>query len=160
MLYFQKLSSSKSSDVAPPSVPHSSSSSSTISAPNTAEKIKRKDSYTNKKERSLTPPPVKQRRSRTRSPVTSESSRNPTEQTDVTPDAKLELDSKTNATNKDKEKRPEWDMFADQDVDSNFDVSRWLVNFIQILKKRKKLKTEFLSTKLYILWPGKIFCLC
>lgn len=28
-----------------------------------------------------------------------------------------------------KEKRNEWDMFADQDVDSNFDVSRKIVNF-------------------------------
>lgn len=34
-----------------------------------------------------------------------------------------------------KEKRTEWDMFADQDVDSNFDVSCWLVKIRLIEQK-------------------------
>lgn len=34
-----------------------------------------------------------------------------------------------------KEKRNDWDMFADQDVDSNFDVSRRLVNVARHIHK-------------------------
>jgi len=41
-----------------------------------------------------------------------------------------QLDSSNSQKNSSvKEKRNEWDMFADQDVDSNFDVSHRIVNF-------------------------------
>lgn len=78
---------------------------------------------------SKSPPTKKERRSRTRSPPTSESSHHRS-------DAKIDQENNAKAANKEKEKRPEWDMFADQDVDSNFDVSRWIVNFIQRIRKK------------------------
>lgn len=71
----------------------------------------------------------KRYRSRSRSPVTSESSRQPIEKAETTPDVgNIQQDNIKNPNSATtKEKRPEWDMFADQDVDSNFDVSCWLV---------------------------------
>lgn len=132
-LNVQKLAGSKQTD-APPSARSNSSSFSE----DTKQNKEKHNSSNNKgrRDRSLTPPPTKKRRSPTRSPLTSESSsRHPIEQADNTPDTKAEEENNKslNNINKDKEKKQEWDMFADQDVDSNFDVSRWLVNFVQIL---------------------------
>lgn len=51
-----------------------------------------------------------------------------------------DMDEDKKIKNSAKEKRPEWDMFADQDVDSNFDVSRLLV-------------TVFIATKIsLVIW--------
>lgn len=50
---------------------------------------------------------------------------------DITPDrtANTENNNKGNVDNRQTRKeRPEWDMFADQDLDSTFDVSQWIVN--------------------------------
>ncbi|XP_061395100.1 serine/threonine-protein kinase PRP4 homolog [Musca vetustissima] len=73
-------------------------------------------------------------RTRSRSPVTSESSRQPTDNADVNSDtgnAPQDNNNKgsnnTTTTAATKEKRPEWDMFADQDVDSNFDSPNTIV---------------------------------
>ncbi|XP_065371849.1 serine/threonine-protein kinase PRP4 homolog [Calliphora vicina] len=130
----KKLAGSKQTDAPrpPPPPAHSISSSSSATNSHNDSDSKRKNSYnSDKKERSATPPPTKQRRSRTRSPLTSESSsRHPTEQNDATPDDKGDQDNNNktaNNTNKEKEKRPEWDMFADQDVDSNFDSPSTIV---------------------------------
>ncbi|KAM7362549.1 pre-mRNA processing factor 4 kinase isoform 1-T1 [Cochliomyia hominivorax] len=117
----KKLASSKQTDA--PAAPGQSTSSSSSVTNSQHDSDKRKNSYnSDKRDRSNTSPPNKQRRSRTRSPLTSESSRHPTEHNDGSSEDKGENNNnKTNNTNKDKEKRPEWDMFADQDVDSNFD---------------------------------------
>ncbi|XP_073816230.1 pre-mRNA processing factor 4 kinase [Musca autumnalis] len=72
----------------------------------------------------------KRLRSRSRSPVTSESSRQPTENAENTPDQQENIkntNNNTTTTSTTKEKRAEWDMFADQDVDSNFDSPNTIV---------------------------------
>uniref|UniRef100_T1PK18 Serine/threonine-protein kinase PRP4 homolog n=1 Tax=Musca domestica TaxID=7370 RepID=T1PK18_MUSDO len=71
----------------------------------------------------------KRYRSRSRSPVTSESSRQPIEKAETTPDVgNIQQDNIKNPNSATtKEKRPEWDMFADQDVDSNFDSPNTIV---------------------------------
>lgn len=56
----------------------------------------------------------------------------PTIEKEEQPPAKPEaFDANASKNSTVKEKRNEWDMFADQDVDSNFDVSRRLVNVEQ-----------------------------
>ncbi|KAI8130981.1 Serine/threonine-protein kinase PRP4 like protein [Lucilia cuprina] len=123
----KKLAGSKQIDAPKPAATPAQSTSSSSSATNSNNgSDKRKNSFSPDKK----PSPIKQRRSRTRSPLTSESSsRHPTEQNDVTPpDSKDDQDNNNKSiNNKEKEKRPEWDMFADQDVDSNFDSPSTIV---------------------------------
>ncbi|XP_059218097.1 serine/threonine-protein kinase PRP4 homolog [Stomoxys calcitrans] len=71
-------------------------------------------------------------RSRSRSPNTSDSSRQPTENAEHTPrdesnTTEQQGEYNKNANTSTKEKRTEWDMFADQDVDSNFDSPNTIV---------------------------------
>ncbi|GBO99338.1 hypothetical protein EVAR_67084_1 [Eumeta japonica] len=57
-------------------------------------------------------------------------------------DIKTESENNIKPVNKEKEKRPEWDMFADRDVDSNFDEK---VVVMPVIKASRNLQQELIA---------------
>lgn len=62
----------------------------------------------------------------------SENGGNRYSQQDAEKDSQISTETKSNneRSRTTRKERPEWDMFADQDVDSTFDVSAWIVNVV------------------------------